>query len=89
MASHHTRTRTGRAYPPSRDDRARVKARVGTLECLRVYRDGCTRARAPKAHDVLHYDTPSPEAMRKTATRNELPGDQITLLRVLDPYIYP
>jgi hypothetical protein len=34
------------------------------------------------------YDAPSPEAIRKTATRNQLPVDQITEVRVLDPYFY-
>ncbi|MDQ6806947.1 MAG: DUF4242 domain-containing protein [Actinomycetota bacterium] len=32
------------------------------------------------------YDPRTPEAIRKTATRNELPVDQITQVRVLDPY---
>lgn len=34
------------------------------------------------------YDAPSPEAIRKTAARNELPVDRITQVRVLDPYFY-
>jgi hypothetical protein len=34
------------------------------------------------------YDAPSPEAIRKTAARNELPVDKITQVRVLDPYFY-
>jgi hypothetical protein len=34
------------------------------------------------------YDAPNPEAIRKTAIRNELPVDQITQVRVLDPYFY-
>jgi hypothetical protein len=34
------------------------------------------------------YDAPSPEAIRKTAGRNDLPVDQITRVRVLDPYFY-
>jgi Protein of unknown function (DUF4242) len=34
------------------------------------------------------YDAPNPEAIRKTAARNELPVDQITQVRVLDPYFY-
>ncbi|HZQ89596.1 MAG TPA: DUF4242 domain-containing protein [Gaiellaceae bacterium] len=34
------------------------------------------------------YDAPSPEAIRKTASRNELPVDRITQVRVLDPYFY-
>jgi hypothetical protein len=34
------------------------------------------------------YDAPSPEAIRKTAKRNDLPVDRITQVRVLDPYFY-
>jgi hypothetical protein len=34
------------------------------------------------------YDAPSPEAIRRTATANELPIDQITQVSVLDPYFY-
>ena len=32
-------------------------------------------------------DAPSPEAIRKTAARNDLPVDRITQVRVLDPYL--
>jgi hypothetical protein len=34
------------------------------------------------------YDAPAPEAVRRTAARNELPVDRITEVRVLDPYFY-
>ena len=34
------------------------------------------------------YDAPSPEAIRTVAGRNGLPVDQITEVRVLDPYGY-
>jgi predicted amidohydrolase YtcJ len=34
------------------------------------------------------YDAPTPEAIRKTAERNELPVDRITRVSVLDPYRY-
>ena len=34
------------------------------------------------------YDGPSPESIRKTATRNSLPVDRITQVSVLDPYFY-
>src|SRR5262245_1998225 len=34
------------------------------------------------------YDAPSPEAIRRTADRNKLPVDRITLVSVLDPYFY-
>lgn len=34
------------------------------------------------------YEAPTPEAIRKTAARNDLPIDRITQVRVLDPYFY-
>jgi hypothetical protein len=34
------------------------------------------------------YDAPTPEAIRKTATKNGLPVDRITEVSVLDPYFY-
>ena len=34
------------------------------------------------------YDAPTPEAIRKTGARNDLPVDCITQVRVLDPYFY-
>jgi hypothetical protein len=41
-----------------------------------------------KTRTFCVYDAPSPEAIRKTAIRNELPVDEITRVRVLDPYFY-
>ena len=34
------------------------------------------------------YDGPSPEAIRETASNNNLPIDSITAVSVLDPYFY-
>ena len=34
------------------------------------------------------YDAPSPEAIRRTARRNNLPVDRITEVQVLDPYFF-
>jgi hypothetical protein len=34
------------------------------------------------------YDAPDEEAIRRAATRNTLPIDQITAVSVLDPYFY-
>jgi uncharacterized protein DUF4242 len=34
------------------------------------------------------YDGPSPEAIRRTASRNKLPVERITEVRILDPYFY-
>lgn len=41
-----------------------------------------------KTRTFCIYDAPSPEAIRKTAARNELPVDEITRVSVLDPYFY-
>ena len=41
-----------------------------------------------KTRTFCIYDAPNPEAIRKTAARNELPVDQITRVTVLDPYFY-
>lgn len=43
---------------------------------------------ADKRTTFCVYDAPTPEAIRRSAVRNELPVDQITLVRVLDPYFY-
>jgi hypothetical protein len=43
---------------------------------------------ADKSTTFCVYDAPTPEAVRKTAARNELPVDRITEVRVLDPYFY-
>lgn len=34
------------------------------------------------------YDGPDPESIRRAAERNSLPIDNITRVRVLDPYFY-
>ncbi len=34
------------------------------------------------------YDGPTPESVRRAATRNKLPISRITEVRVLDPYFY-
>jgi hypothetical protein len=43
---------------------------------------------ADKEKTFCVYDAPGPEAIRKTASRNDLPIDLITEVRVLDPYFY-
>jgi hypothetical protein len=42
-----------------------------------------------KTRTFCVYDAPTPEAIRKSAARNELPVDRITRVSVLDPYFYP
>jgi Protein of unknown function (DUF4242) len=39
-----------------------------------------------KRRSFCVYDAPNPEAVRRTAARNDLPVDRITSVRVLDPY---
>ena len=41
-----------------------------------------------KSRTFCIYDAPDPEAIRRTASRNELPVDEITRVTVLDPYFY-
>ena len=41
-----------------------------------------------KARTFCIYEAPNPEAIRRTASRNELPVDEITRVSVLDPYFY-
>ena len=43
---------------------------------------------ADKGTSFCVYDAPTPEAIRRTAARNDLPVDQITQVQVLDPYFY-
>jgi len=43
---------------------------------------------ADKKKTFCVCDGPSPEAIRRTASRNKLPVECITEVRVLDPYFY-
>jgi len=43
---------------------------------------------ADKRTTFCIYDAPTPEAIRATAARNDLPVEQITQVQVLDPYFY-
>ncbi len=43
---------------------------------------------ADKKKTFCVYDGPSPEAIRRTASRNKLPVERITQVRILDPYFY-
>jgi hypothetical protein len=45
-------------------------------------------ANRERRRGMPRYVVPTPEAIRKTAVRNELPVDRITRVRVLDPYFY-
>jgi hypothetical protein len=41
-----------------------------------------------KTRTFCVYDAPTAEAIRRTADLNDLPVDEITQVRVLDPYFY-
>ncbi|MCK7524422.1 MAG: DUF4242 domain-containing protein [Ignavibacteriales bacterium] len=41
-----------------------------------------------KTKSFCIYDAPTPEAVRKAASRNNLPIEKITEVNVLDPYFY-
>jgi len=41
-----------------------------------------------KSKTFCIYDAPTPEAVRRTASRNRLPVDRITEVRMLAPYFY-
>jgi hypothetical protein len=43
---------------------------------------------ASKRKTFCVYEAPSPEAIRRAASRNKLPLTRITEIRVLDPYFY-
>jgi hypothetical protein len=43
---------------------------------------------ADKKKTFCIYDGPSPEAIRRTCSRNKLPVGHITEVSVLDPYFY-
>ena len=43
---------------------------------------------ADKRTTFCIYDGPTPESIRKAAARSDMPVDQITEVRVLDPYFY-
>jgi hypothetical protein len=43
---------------------------------------------ADKKKTFCVYDGPSPEAIRRAASRSKLPVERITEIRVLDPYFY-
>jgi hypothetical protein len=70
--------------------------REGAAACLGVVdrnaADGVTwihsYVTSDKGMSFCIYDAPDPEAVRRTATRNDLPVDSIAEIRVLDPYFY-
>jgi hypothetical protein len=47
-----------------------------------------TYVSADRTKTFCVYEADTPEAIRKTSARNNLPVDRITQVRVLDPYAY-
>jgi len=68
----------------------------GAMACLGIVErnadDGVTWIRSyvtgDRSKTFCVYDAPNPEAIRRTAGRNDLPVDRITEVRVLDPYFH-
>jgi hypothetical protein len=68
----------------------------GAKACLAVVdnnaKEGVTWVHSYVSDDLKKtyciYDGPSPEAVRATARRNNLPIDHVTAVSVLDPYFY-
>lgn len=54
--------------------------------------DGVTWVTSYVSHDKTRtfcvYDAPSPQAILSSASANGLPVDEVTEVRVLDPYFY-
>jgi hypothetical protein len=69
---------------------------AGAKACLSVVdnnaKEGVTWVHSYVSEDLgksfCIYDGPSPDAVRATAARNNLPIDKITNVSVLDPYFY-
>ncbi len=69
---------------------------IGADECLKIVSknldDEVTWLHSyvsnDKSKSFCIYDAPSPEAIRRSARRNNLPIDKITEVRVLDPYFH-
>jgi Protein of unknown function (DUF4242) len=68
----------------------------GASACLAVVESNLTEhvtwvhsyVSADRKKTFCVYDGPSPEAIRRTASRSRLPVERITEVRVLDPYFY-
>jgi len=69
---------------------------TGVKACLAVVESNMTDqvtwihsyVSADKTKTFCIYDGPSPEAIRRAASRCKLPVNRITEVRVLDPYFY-
>jgi hypothetical protein len=82
-----------RAFPNGLEIRAGVEGAESCLAVVERNADaGVTWLHSYVSEDrktsFCVYDGPSPEAIRKTAARNDLPVERITQVRVLDPYFF-
>ena len=81
--------RTFEAGPWLRSDAAGAEACSGVVR--RNTEEGVTWLHSYVSIDGRRtfclYEGPSPEAIRRAATANELPVDRITQIGVLDPYV--
>ena len=77
-------------------DLAIPRSPEGAEQCLAVVRrnerEGVTWVHSYVSDDrqktFCVYDGPDPEAIRRSASGNDLPIDRITQVRVLDPYFH-
>jgi hypothetical protein len=77
----------GLAIPPDSEGAATCQAVVdGNAEELVTWIHSYVTTDNQRTYCI--YDGPSPEAIRRAASRNNLPVDSITEVRVLDPYFY-
>jgi len=69
---------------------------IGMNECLRIVDNNSiddvtwihSYVSTDKKQSFCIYDAPSPEAVRRAATRNNLPVKTIIEISILDPYFY-
>jgi hypothetical protein len=69
---------------------------IGSKSCLAVVQSNLTDqvtwihsyVSADRTKTFCVYDGPSPEAIRRAASRSRLPVESITEVHVLDPYFY-
>jgi Protein of unknown function (DUF4242) len=69
---------------------------IGAKSCLAVVQSNLTDqvtwihsyVSADRTKTFCVYDGPSPEAIRRAASRSRLPVESITEVHVLDPYFY-
>jgi Protein of unknown function (DUF4242) len=80
------RTFPDRFRIPIADDRAELCREVVERNAEESVTWISSFVREDKTRSFCVYDAPTPEAIRKSTARNDLPVDTITRVTVLDPY---